>query len=76
MKRIIGFFTTVFLVLSIAAVGFAFQEDMMKKQPSMMKKKTMVSKSISTRKYRKQIKHSKFHKHYKGRKMVRKSTLK
>jgi hypothetical protein len=33
MKRIIGFFTTAFLVLTITGVGVAFQEEMMKKQP-------------------------------------------
>ena len=74
MKRIIGFFTTAFLVLTITGVGVAFQEEMMKKQPSMMSKKTTMSKS-TTRKYRKQSKHRKFYKNYKSRKMVRKSTV-
>jgi len=75
MKRIIGFFTTAFLVLTITGVGFASQDEMMKKQPSMTSKKTTMSKSTTTRKYRKRNKQSKFHKRYKGKKMVRKSTV-
>ena len=77
MKRIIGFFTILVLVLAIAETSFATpQEMMMKKQPSMMGKKTSTTKTTAIRKKRKQIKHRKFSKYYKGRKIARKSTVK
>jgi hypothetical protein len=77
MKRIIGFFTILVLVLAVAVTSFATpQEMMMKKQPSMMGKKTTTTKTTAVRKKRKQIKQSKFSKYYKGRKIGRKSAIK
>ncbi len=71
MKRIVGFFTILFLVLAITEISFATQQEMMKKQPNVMS-----SKKPTMQKQRKKIKYRKVQKHYKGRKMVRKSTLK
>jgi hypothetical protein len=76
MKRIIGFFTILVLVLAVAETSFATPQEMMKKQPSMMGKKTSTTKTTAIRKKRKQIKQRKFSKYYKGRKIARKSTIK
>lgn len=77
MKGIIGFFTILVLVLAIAETSFATPQEMMtKKQPSMMVKKTSTTKTTVIRKKRKQIKHRKFSKYYKSKKIARKSTIK
>jgi len=71
MKRIIGFFTILFLVLAIAGTNFATQQEMMKKQTTMMS-----SKQTTMRKQRKKIRFRKVLRQYKGKKMVRKSAIK
>jgi len=68
--KIFGFLITSLLVLSIAVTAFAVQEDMMKKQPSMMSKKP----SMSVQK--KRSKPRKIYKHRKGKKIIRKFTVK
>jgi hypothetical protein len=72
MKRIIGFFTILFLMSAIADTGFATQQEMM------MKKQTheMTSKQPTMQKQPKKSKYRKVKKYFKGRKMVRKSTTK
>ncbi len=71
MKRIIGFFTILFLVLAIAGTGFAGQQEMMKKQPSMMS-----SKQPTMKKQHKKVKSRKIVRYYKSKKIVRKSVIK
>jgi hypothetical protein len=69
MKYILGFLTTSFLVLTIAAVGFAFQEDMMKKQTNMMSKQPVMSKQKRPTKQ-----HRKIYKHRKNKRIAGKFT--
>lgn len=71
MKRILGFITTSFLVLTVAATAFAVQESMMKKQPEMM-----MSKKPAMSKQRKQTVRRKVHSHRKIKKTIRKSAVK
>lgn len=71
MKRIIGFFTILVLVLAIAETSFATRQEMMKKQTNMM-----TSKKPIAQKQRKKTKYRKVKKSYKSRKMVRRSFAK
>jgi lipopolysaccharide/colanic/teichoic acid biosynthesis glycosyltransferase len=71
MKRIIGFFTILILVLAIAETSLATPQEMMKKQTT-----EMTSKKPVMQRQRKKTKYRKVKKSYKSRKMVRKSFVK
>jgi hypothetical protein len=71
MKRIIGFFTILILVLAIAETSLATPQEMMKKQTT-----EMTSKKPTMQKQRKKTKYRKVKKSYKSRKIVRKSFVK
>ncbi len=74
MKRIIGFLSTIFLVIGITVTGFAQQDDMMMSKKTTSKKETMMSKKPEMIvKHRKNSNHRKQHR--KG-KTVKKSTMK
>ena len=69
MKRIIGFFTILFLVLAFAETGFGADQEMMKKQTNMM------SKQPTMQKQRKKVKNRKAKNYYKRKKVIKKSTI-
>jgi hypothetical protein len=71
MKRIIGFFTILFLVMAFAEISFGAHQEMMKKQTNMM-----ASKQPTIQKQRKKIKNPKARNYHKSRKIVRKPVIK
>ena len=77
MKRITAFTAALFLVLGIAAANNFAQDDTMKQNNTMTKQNDtmMSSKKTMMKKHRKTRKHHR-HRHHKGKRMMKKSTMK
>jgi hypothetical protein len=74
MKRIIGVFTILFVMLAFSETGFATQQEMMKKQDNVMTAKRPTMQTMQ--KKRKKIRFRRAKKRLKYRKTTRRSNLK